>query len=116
MKEINGKYLGECVLCGIVGQGSQDFICADCGAPDKLMLVCRCGRRDNLTTLRGESLRRYLKAIVSWNEKDEEDLNLGMTISTGSCTFCSGPKALEEEAGKDLRIYSVKNQGFNVGA
>jgi len=114
MKEIDGEKFGQCILCGTVGQGSKDFICANCGAPDKLMLVCQCGRRNDLTALLGRSFSEYLSAIIAWNEKDEEDLMLGMTISVGRCIFCGGQEALKKEAGRDLKIYSIRNQGFNV--
>jgi len=114
MKEIDGKYFGECILCRVVGQGEKDFICANCGAPDKLMLVCKCGKRFDLTGLFGSGLSEYVGAVISWNKKDEEDLNLGMTISVSKCFLCCGEDALKKEAGKDLHMYNVRNQGFNV--
>jgi hypothetical protein len=117
MKEINGEMFGTCIFCGVVGQGKNDFICLDCGAPDKLMLVCKCGRRINLTPVwGGPGLSGLIGSVISWDKKDEEDLNLGMTISAGKCSFCKGREALEKEAGIDLKIYNVRNQGFNVGA
>lgn len=114
MKEIDDEMFGACVLCGVIGQGKKDFICADCGAPDKLVLVCQCGRRNDLTSLLGGRLGEYLKAIISWREKDEKDLRPGMTISVGTCFSCGGQKALQTEAGRNLKIYSIRNQGFNV--
>lgn len=114
MKEIDGKYFGECILCHVVGQGEKDFICVNCGAPDKLMLVCQCGRRNDVTSLLGKSFSEYLSAVIAWDKRDEEDLTLGMTISAGKCIFCGGQEALKKEAGKDLHMYNIRNQGFNV--
>lgn len=115
MKEIDGEMFGTCILCGVVGQGKNDFICLDCGTPDKLMLVCKCGQHSNLTALSGKVLRDYLDAVVALGEKDEDDLRLGMTIFVSLCIFCGGQKALEKETGSDLKIYNIRNQGFNVG-
>ena len=114
MTKVDEEGAGKCILCERIGQGKKDFICIDCGAPDKLMLVCRCGRRNDLTSLLGGKFSEYLRSVISWNEQDEKDLKPGMTISVGSCVFCGGQKALEKEAGKDLSIYNIRNRGFNV--
>jgi len=114
MKEANGESFGECVLCHVVGQGKKDFICANCGAPNKLMLVCQCGQRNNLTALLGQNISEYLSTVIAWNEKDGKDLKRGMTIAVSSCFFCGGQEALKKEAAKDLKIYLIQNRGFNV--
>jgi len=102
------KWQGRCVICGVAGQSSKAFLCALCSDPEKLMLVCQCGRRVDLTGTVDSGVIDNLKAVIAWNENDRKDLRPGMTISVSKCFPCSGKEALEKEAAKDLKIYSVR--------
>ncbi len=121
MKKIKGKHFGECVLCHVVGQGEKDFICEQCGHPEKIILTCRsCGSHMDLTDQRAEAIRRFLRTVVielsSEGSEDVEELIYrqeflpGTAISISSCISC--PE--EKETGVDLKIYSIRNHGFNV--
>ena len=107
-QDAEGKQGGQCIICGIVGQGSRDFICEFCYDPEKLMLVCRCGRRTDLTGAIGSGVIDNMKMVIAWDREDGSSLRPGMTISVAKCFLCSGKEALEKEAARDLRIYSVR--------
>lgn len=41
---------GKCVLCGIKGQGRKDFICENCGDPERIFILCQmCGNRHEMS-------------------------------------------------------------------
>ncbi len=113
MKKIAEKEFGECIFCGVIGQGKKNFVCENCGKPDKLMMVCQCGQRHDLTKSLGmgvSDVNEYLSTIIAWNKRNEKYLKLGMTIYVARCVFCGGKKALKKEAAKDLMIYKISER------
>lgn len=106
--EAEWKEPGRCVVCGVAGQGEKDYICELCGDRNKLLLVCRCGRRIDLTDMIGTGVLKGLGAIIAWDEAEECRLRPGMTISVAECLDCSGEAALNKEAIQNLKIYSLK--------
>lgn len=105
------ELLGKCIVCGVFGQGKKDFICEHCGGPDKIMLVCKCGRRNDITALHGR-MNEWLPSVICWHgdEQDEKDIVPGTVISVQSCFLCKGEGALQIENGLSLGIYRVKKE------
>lgn len=93
MKEADGKLVGGCIVCGVIGQGGRDFICEKCGGPDKIMLVCQCcGAKTDLAFLGvGGKIMGFLKKFnygVNWEGVLEEDIGLGTVIRIPTCWVC----------------------------
>ena len=97
MKIIGGEKFGQCSVCGTVGQGEKDFICSNCGAPDKVMVVCQCGERYDLTS----------------QDKTPSPLKLGTTLFVPKCISCSSSleEAMGEEVSLGARAYSISGGG-----
>lgn len=92
---------GRCVICQRIGQGEKDFICEDCGHPEKTMLVCRCGKRQDLTPLGPESIMTFLQTFsrgADWAKSSAQDIHLGITFFVPSCYYCSNNNDVSGEA------------------
>ena len=111
---------GRCVVCQRLGRGEKDFICEDCGHPEKTILVCQCGKRQDLTPLGPESIKTFLQTFNlgdDWTKSSAPDIHLGFTISVPSCSFCSDNNEVSGEAlvyrirqkkeGKRISIFDI---------
>ncbi len=73
---------GHCVVCGVEGRGQRDFICEDCGGPDKNVLFCeRCRTRTEVTE---EAVR-----LVERHAGKPIPRRLGVTLKVSSCQACA---------------------------
>lgn len=72
---------GHCVLCEVVGQGSRDFVCENCGGHDKNVLYCAgCGSRYDATPEIMEIIRRFTSTEVPERK--------GVSIRISNCFEC----------------------------
>lgn len=88
--------IAECVVCQTPGQGTKDFLCDNCGHPDKIYLACLgCGKIYCLTP---EDLERLAKAA----HKDIPVMP-GITIKTNACSICDPDKQIQ----RITHVYSI---------
>jgi len=94
---------GKCSLCGIVGQGPNDFLCEDCANPELAVIYCeKCGQRIYLSNKDMDSaIWKFFSQLPNFPKFD--DLR-GISIKVSSCPNC------EAEADKRLKIlvYKIK--------
>lgn len=118
MKEIGGKKFGQCVLCGVVGQGEKDFICANCADTGKIIMYCRsCNIRAELT----EAGQERGKTSLSVSKEEGVPVNKkimilpGTVISVPVCPLCSGDS---KDVYGEVLIYQIREpekEGVSVG-
>lgn len=74
---------GHCVICEIVGQGRQNFVCDHCGHPEKNTLYCAgCETRMEATS-------EIIAVIREFTGIDVPN-RTGISIRLSSCAAC-GP-------------------------
>ena len=56
---MNGNYQAKCSVCGIKGKGEKDFICENCGDPEKNFF--HCGRCGNVREFSEDELIKFMK-------------------------------------------------------
>jgi hypothetical protein len=53
------KALGRCIICGVIGRTVRDFICEECGNPNKIIHTCtNCGSRIDFTGIAIDKLKK----------------------------------------------------------
>lgn len=74
---------GRCVVCEVLGRGSRDFICQECGGPDKNLLFCTGCRTRTLMT-------PGIITVVRSHTGIDVPEGPGVTIRVSSCLSCGG--------------------------
>ncbi len=94
---ILGDY-GHCVICGIESNGLEDFICENCGHPEKIIFTCdNCGHHIDLTDSDIKKLEQTLG----------QKIRLGNAIVSSVCPHCREGEGWII-AGAEIKIFNVK--------
>lgn len=100
---------GRCIFCQRIGRGKKDFICEDCGHPEKSMVVCRCGMRKDLTLLSPETISEFFNQFCQvfdlWTTTTTHVIAKGVTISVPACPDCFHK---DRKVTGDVLIYRVR--------
>lgn len=73
---------GHCRACGVTGRGRRDFICEDCGNPNRIIVVCGyCHTRNDATAASLETLCKNNGLAVPETP--------GVTVKLTRCDECS---------------------------
>lgn len=74
--------LGRCIICGVIGKGQKDFICENCGGPDKIIMTCTvCGDHMDLSELKQSDLAN-MESFIG------RQLKPGMAVASQGCPNC----------------------------
>jgi hypothetical protein len=77
--------VASCIVCGIKGRGSKDFICEGCGNPQKNILNCNnCRVNFELTDAELDEIRAMVLPLVI------PESSGGIVIITDFCSECGG--------------------------
>ena len=88
--------LGKCIICGVVAETEENFICQDCGDPLKIILTCtKCHSRMDLTEVDPKKLETMFGQPIPF----------GTAVAVPWCDDCVTKR--EEIKGKAL-IYRVR--------
>lgn len=88
--------LGRCIICGVVADTDRDFICEDCGNPNKIIHTCtNCGSRIDLSGISIEELKSTFGP----------NIGIGCAIVAPCCDKCPDIEILPKK-GK-IRIYRI---------
>jgi Fe2+ or Zn2+ uptake regulation protein len=97
------KRRGQCLVCGVEGQGTKNFLCENCADPEKIIWICvKCGKKVELTEGELEKLYEALKVCGKY------PIRKGIVIKDLSCPRCTFISASKEE--RKVYIYAISKK------
>jgi hypothetical protein len=90
-REVLSMVTGCCIICGIKGTGAKDFICGQCGDPERITHFCDgCRRWAELDIEAIDVIQKYTKKEIPRRN--------GVAIKTSHCRRC-GDRNKDVEVG-----------------
>lgn len=89
-----------CIICGVEGEGSRDFLCEECGDPKAIILACsRCRTGREISPRELDDLKPFFPFEVPTRP--------GIIVKVAGCPHCG-----QMEKGVQTEVYEIRGESL----